>query len=351
MWNTDPPLTPGSSEPRLAHHFRAVKTAFDRAAAVAGLHEVAVELAGFRLVIRAAGRDLAPAFLRALAHAAIPVPAAGAGRDLVIHAFDSASTGVPLPDLSWEGADTALEGGITATREGTTGILTLLDEERNEALHWIRDARRLPHSERTAPLRAILACWMSTRGCHLVHAAAVGSEDGAAILAGKGGAGKSSTALQCLLAGMDLAGEDYVALSAGAGLRVHAIYRSAKVDPSQRVHFGPLGPPEEPGGPGEKAVYFLGGDHPGRVVASMPLRAILVPRVTGERETRVTSITTMEGLGALLPSSVMQIPALGRGGVQAIGRWMKGLPCFRLELGSDRSAIPGVIRELLREAR
>ena len=47
----------------------------------------------------------------------------------------------------------------------------------------------------------------------VVHAASVGTKDGAVLIVGKGGSGKSTSALACLNAGMYYLGDDYTLIS------------------------------------------------------------------------------------------------------------------------------------------
>src|SRR5205807_9852223 len=83
---------------------------------------------------------------------------------------------------------------------------------------------------RAVPLRPLLGWVLASPGRHLVHAGAVGSEGQGVLLAGSGGAGKSTTAVACVEAGMSYVGDDYVLLSTGEPPAAHAIYGTAKLD-------------------------------------------------------------------------------------------------------------------------
>ena len=86
----------------------------------------------------------------------------------------------------------------------------LLDLARRIGLFWVRDQAELPYWTASAPFRTLLHWWMEANGCQLLHAAAVGHQDGALLITGKGGVGKSTTALTCLEAGMQLISDDYL---------------------------------------------------------------------------------------------------------------------------------------------
>ena len=61
------------------------------------------------------------------------------------------------------------------------------------------------------------------KGYQLVHAAAVGSEAGAVLISGKGGLGKSTTALSCLGKGLTYVGDSHVVVQLDPFPRVHSL--------------------------------------------------------------------------------------------------------------------------------
>ena len=84
-------------------------------------------------------------------------------------------------------------------------------------LAW-RSSRRTASSERLSlyergkPFRVLLSVWLHDRGVQVVHAALVARGDRGVLLPGRGGAGKTTSALTCLLAGFRYLGDDYVGL-------------------------------------------------------------------------------------------------------------------------------------------
>src|SRR2546429_207421 len=62
-------------------------------------------------------------------------------------------------------------------------------------------------------------------------ASTVGDERGAVLLAGAGGAGKTTTTVACLLDGLQFVGDNYVLLSQEAAPTVHGIYHNVKLRP------------------------------------------------------------------------------------------------------------------------
>ena len=166
---------------------------------------------------------------------------------------------------------------------------------------------------------------------------------------GKGGSGKSTTALACLKSELFHAGEDYVLLAGGHAPFVHSLYHTAKVVPEQLWRVPHLEPwvSNRARLDLEKAVVYLKEGFAEKLIAGFPLRAILLPRITGQRETQVVPATPRECLDALVPSSFVQLPGLGRDGLQLMVQTVQTLPSFVLELGTDLTRIPPVIASVL----
>ena len=88
----------------------------------------------------------------------------------------------------------------------------------------------LPDYVLAAPFHFHLQWWLRERQFLIIHAAAVGNENGAALIVGQSGSGKTTTALSCLAAGMDYFGDDYCIISLIPYPTVHSLYNSAKID-------------------------------------------------------------------------------------------------------------------------
>src|SRR5690606_30759470 len=129
---------------------------------------------------------------------------------------------------------------------------------------------------------------LGAAGAQLAHAAAVATNDGAALLAGAGGSGKSTTAALCLADGFAYLGDDYVAVTSSEGrVDVHTLYATAKPTPdalARLPRFAAL--VDGPGTTDDKAVALLAPAFPAaQLPASRQARAVLLPRVTNARDT------------------------------------------------------------------
>lgn len=87
---------------------------------------------------------------------------------------------------------------------------------------------------RAQPAHHALAAWLANRGALMVHAGAVEIDGRAVLLVGRGGSGKSTTALACAQAGFGFLGDDLCVVepadpASGEAAKVHAIYGTAKL--------------------------------------------------------------------------------------------------------------------------
>lgn len=323
--------------------------------------------------VRIAGEPLIEPLTRALAHlSSEPVE----HPDIVINCWDRATSGSapPLPPL-----DQTLSEG-TVTERGDEGLVfwgspALVGESdegwalwrpafgafstaapgATEAWHWVEAADEIPYWDVAAPFKAILHRWARSRGNQLLHAGAVGTDDGAVLLVGSPGSGKSTTSLVCLDAGMKYLGDDYVMVSTDPKPQVHSISCAAKLEVPQakrHPHLMPtiwnadrLGERRE-----EKAVAFV--DHtPGAVAGSVPLKMVIVPRVSGRPNTTAAELSGGRAFLALAPSTIIQMPGSRDDEFAAMGELVRQIPAAALHLGSDLSTIAPVIKDLIRQCQ
>jgi hypothetical protein len=347
-----------SSSTTAADFFETTYGYFREAVERASSVERNFRVGGYDVRMCFAGLALVPRIAPAFEHLSTE---SGAAPDLTVCLWDSASTRTADVTPAWTTEAYAAQGKVTGYCDDRfltaydmgTGVLSLLDTQRSIALYWTRDGHALPSYESGAPLRTILNWWMRGHGRHLAHAAAVGGPDGGILLAGKGGMGKSTTAMACLDSSLLYAGDDYVLLSAVDRPKIYSIYNSAKVG-ADAVHRLPhlasaIGNYQALGA--EKAIFFLQDRLPHKLAGSFALRAILLPRVTGQPHTKLRPASSAEGLLALAPSSMFQLPGAGPDSFQILAQVARQVPCYVLQLGTDLIMIPSVIEGLLVDLR
>ncbi len=338
-----------------SHFFQTLAQAWCHAAQVCPPTSYFYQVGEFVIELHIVGAQLAARLTPALGHLACPTPQPPA---LTIALWDVAATDVALPPVPWQptayGARSEVQGytdgRILAAYQMDTGGLSLLDRQQQLAIYAVQNAAQLPSYEDAMPLRSILHWWLRDQGCQLIHAAAIGHEDSGILLAGRGGAGKSTTALAGLLAGMAYVADDYCLVRTTPTPRVYSLYSTGKVAADHIQRFPALRPfvnnPDRLA-MGEKALLLLHHHFPEQIKRSFPLRAILLPRVYGGSETQVTRATATDALRALAPSTIFQLPGAGKEDFEFLARFVRHLPCYWLHLGTTIEHIPGVIQKML----
>jgi coenzyme PQQ synthesis protein D (PqqD) len=333
-----------------------------------GSTETCYRIAGRNVRIRCAAGMRIPELGLAFEH--LKSPQGAFEPDLTIQVWDAVSGGPPqhpflatyLRDFfpQWDKA-CGTRGEVLAFHSqdlpvlyhAGPDILSVIDPESRTAYYLKRDHTPLPYWEIGSPFRTILHYWLSRQGLQFVHGGAVGGPQGGVILAGKGGSGKSTVSLACLNAGMSYAGDDYCVVELKNPPQLHSLYNTAKLKSKADVDRFPdlrdrvWNPDALSSDTGDKATFFLAQWWPTQMSAGFPLRAVLVPRITRERDTRLGECTEAQALLALAASSVAQLPMAGVDDLDRMGAIVEQLPRYTLYLGTDIAQVPGVIQSLL----
>lgn len=347
--------------------FDALAAGFERAAGRTGVLERDLMIAGFRVRLRFAGPALLPVILPALAHREAPV--AGTA-DFSIALFDCHSTKVRLPFLAdrfvdllrlrwWEWLAGRREikdlngPRIRSVFHLGPDILSLLDTARDQAVYWVDDAATIPYYEQGYPLTVLLNWWLARQGHFFVHAATMGLPSGGVMLTGKGGSGKSTTTLSCVFSDLGIVSDDYAVVDPAAGI-AYGLYNTVKLKGLRDVHRFPglagrvsnlervkAGADDEDG---EKAMIFLHQHFPERLLGSLPLKAILVPRIHDRPETEFAPVSAALAFKALAPSTVFQLPGNAHDAFAGLVQMVRRIPSYEIALGSDIGDIPAALR-------
>ena len=302
-----------------------------------------------------AGPQLVPHFLPALSHLVVE---AHREADVTFCLWDSESTGVDMipPPCPWECfTDRGDIWGMTsdAVRSAFHWIecsLNLFHVERRQALYWVQSDAGLPFWAKASPLRTLFHWWMEQNGKHLLHAAAVGTGDAAILITGKGGSGKSTSALACLEAGMQYVADDYLIVQSDPEARAFSLYSTAKLNSDQVDRFPALRHlvTNEQYLGNEKAVIHLYPERAAQVSRSLPLAAVVTPTFAdGEAETTFAPVPREALQRAAAFTTMTQLPHAGRPMHAFIESLIAGLPALTMRLGSNVAAVPDAIRALL----
>ena len=208
----------------------------------------------------------------------------------------------------------------------------------NEAIYWVKSASQIPYYESSAPLRPILHWWMSANGSQLLHAAAVGLHDKGVLIIGKGGSGKSNTAISCLESDLYYAADDYCLLSFNPEPEVHSLYATGKLffEDVKSYNFLKDINLTLQDKSGDKALFFLYPKFEKRLFKSFPIKAILLPKISNKEEVRISLTSAAKAYLALAPSTIFQLQGCRNKTHENIARLLHNVPCFSMDLSINR---------------
>jgi hypothetical protein len=344
----------GINKSRLEQYFELVLDAFKHTQAISGRIDTQYQMGRFNVRLCFAGSALVPKLSPAFDHLVVKQEYRPS---LTINLWDSESTGTYLPEPLWEMGERMYQGEMWVADterykymyQPGEGYLRLLDLTRNEAILWTADASKIPYYETGAPLKMILNWWMGNRANQIIHAGAVGMNGSGVLLVGKGGSGKSTTALVCLDSGLDYLSDDYCMVANESVPYAYSLYCSGKINAEDFERFPNFMPALSNGEHlnSEKALFFFNKLFPQQLVRGFPIKAILIPKVTDRIETTLTMVSPAESYLAIAPSTIFQLRGIRQPMHEHIAGFVRKLPSYRLELGQEISKIPGVIQNCI----
>ncbi len=168
----------------------------------------------------------------------------GSFADVVL--WDPRAAAAPLPSLPWPVEAYRPCGEVKGYSDGASYIrfdvpmqaITVIGAGMHKGAYFNRSPDELPAYESAGPLKWLFHRLAVERGMFAAHCGAVSLANSAAVIIGPRGAGKSTTALACLSAGLDYLGDDRCLLEPGAIPMVHALYTRAKFFSTDRAKFG-----------------------------------------------------------------------------------------------------------------
>ncbi|MCT7980092.1 serine kinase [Laspinema olomoucense] len=312
-------------------------------------------LAGHKIRLCFAGSALIPYLTPALSHLEIE---AVANPELTVCLWDSESTHTAMLPPPWSKDCYHPKRGeiigyntdrIHTSFQWGSYALSLLDRDRNLGIYWISTVKQIPYWETGAPLRTIFNVWLNQREVQLVHAGAVGLPEGGVLLAGKGGSGKSTSALACLNSNLFYASDDYCLISPTPTPTVFSLYNTGKknADDVERLPFLASAIRNRDRLDTEKALYFIHQTFPEKILNHFPIKAILIPRIAGTKDTTLEPTSSTSALTALAPSTMIQLPGTGKEACQMMKTVADRVPCYELRVGTEIEQIPQTIFQLL----
>lgn len=308
----------------------------------------------FTFCLRFAGKAMLDALTLALSHLEVDVLDQC---DLTICIWDSASTFSPPIQFPWTNNSLALRGEVVGYNNEHihtvvdihTKVLNVFDRNHHLALYWIKDHKEIPWWIEGSPFQLIFHWWAKDRGYQLTHAAAVGYSKGGVLLAGKGGAGKSTTTLACMKAGMKYLSEDYCLISSAPDVWIYSLYNSAKLQEKTLNWFPELRKyvKNSQRAEGEKAFLFHHTFQPEKIIDKFPLKAVLTLNIEEAKDSWLEPIEPTDAIAPLTISTLWQLTHTGPTDFNHLKYVTFSVPCYKLHVGSDLMRVPQLIEEVL----
>lgn len=233
------------------------------------------------------------------------------------------------------------------------GTLMMLNLVNDKAIYWVKSGSQIPYYDSSSPLRSILHMWMSSCGSQLLHAAAVGIKNKGILLVGKGGSGKSNTAVSCLNSELYYLADDYCLLSFKPDPTVFSLFATAKLHCEDVARYPFLEELQLKANElvikTEKALFFLHPTFENRMISDLPIKAIFIPKVADVLSPKITPISSSKAYLALAPSTIFQMHGNKDRTHENIVRLLKEVPSFLFELSSETSLNSKAIQDFLHE--
>ncbi|MEP7313398.1 MAG: hypothetical protein ABI859_12510 [Pseudomonadota bacterium] len=312
-----------------------------------------LSIAGFPIRVRVAGQAWAQIVAASMGHLVSTQHPAGEPA-LTIDVWDVEDTGVPPPQLAEP--DPAAPPILMKTSEDGRFVgeerhhgMTWLDRTQNHIAGFALAATRLNLDERARPFHKLLSAWLEDRGVQFIHSGLITHAGKGILFVGNGGAGKSTSSISCLRAGMGYLGDDFIGLGVEDGRFIgHGLYASCLLNVHHIKRFPDLQPlghapnyPHE-----EKFVLYLAEAFPGCLRQRIAIDALMMPRVVDAELTTFRPASKAAALMAIAPTSVMLLPRPNRAAFERLTQLVQTTPSYWLELGRKVDRIPDAVRQL-----
>lgn len=327
-------------------------------------------LAGQTIRLQFAGDALVPYLTRALAHLFTePVT----NPDFTFCLWESETTKRPLPQLladfnrhvthlPWLGIRGIRnevfpysDERIQTALYGEKDILIVSDRRRKICVYWTQDAAELPFYEIGAPLRMPLQWQYNTPTRQMIHSGAVGTAElGGVLLSGKGGSGKSTTALTCLDSDLFYASDDYVLVELDPEVTAYSVFQTAKVKTLKDLERFPQLKSWVMNAAtivekDEKPMMFIGEHKPEKLIERLPIKVIVFPRFIAGADYQIEPISQLSAFKAIITSTITQTPFADKESLQMVTKLVRSVPSYLLVFGENQSRLPELVKQILTE--
>lgn len=334
--------TENTADTVLNDYLSTLGAAFQRACQTQPRHSQRLAIAGARVEMRFAGETLPQVMAPALAH--LDAPGDSAPPDIVLHLWDGPAPATP-PPFSLDAyrrfgqRAVAYRGSVALMYAPVNKLLYAYDRATRHGFFWTMDAAQLSIYERAAPVQTLFHWALAEYDWQIIHAAAIGTEQGGVLLIGSSGAGKSTTALSCLgQTGLRFLSDDKCLMRLQPASEAFALFSSAKIkaDMLERLpHFRSLLAGWDEDYKANKGLVFLHPTYADHLASSLPIKAILLPAVAHQPHAALHCVAPTQVFRQLGPSTVIWLPGAEADNYRFTAELARRLPCYRLDLATD----------------
>ena len=341
-------------------YFEILKKKFQQASEkLEGTHSFNFQLANKNLTISSAGQSLLSLTTQALIHLEAK------SNDLkekpfTIFIWDENESGISLPNPPWLSSENVSEDKYIqfqldhyfAYQFHNQSILYLYNVSENSAFCIVKDAQNLINSFIAAPFTKLISFWANKQNLNILHAGCVSLNNKGVLIVGRGGKGKSSTSIQCIIDGLDYLSDDYLLIDiTSEKTMAYSIYNSGHLELNNIENFPKIKSFIDIGdiNQNNKPYLFLSPIFKDKVKRSTEIKAIIVPLVTKNKSANYYPISSVEAIKALAPTSLVQLNTRGINSLQSLANLTRKFPNFCLELGSDFEDISFTVKNIINE--
>lgn len=312
---------------------------FEAAAAQQGVSSRQLDIAGRSLRIDVAGGSVLAALDLAFGPLVTDDPTPRGG-----HLIAWADAHHPLGFGEAAAAATRLPDGGLHIRHILSAVAEAFVPDHSMML-WGRAEAFTDGDVMAQPASTAIAAWLAHSGAFALHAGAVGDAKGAALLLGRGGAGKSTTALACAARGMRMLGDDVCIVTTDGAPMVHGLYATAKLTRDSEHRLGLAARPSVARTSKGKKVVALGDK---TFIRSAPLVALIVLAKSCD-DSKPVALSHSDIMRALAPTALKAAT-----GAYPLGQWLRtaaflarNVPGFLVGIDWDLDAVVSSIADSL----
>ncbi len=238
---------------------------------------------------------------------------------------------------------------IHALFNAESEVLTSLNLNSKIGFYYIPDIKQLPYYEKAAPMRLIMHYFAEFNDMILVHGASVSVDGKAVILAGKGGSGKTTTAIASALSGLEYLGDDYVIIDY-RNRTVHSLFCSAKIRWEAHQYIPSVKESSVNSPSDDKSYFFMRDLEEIKIRRDAQIAAIIIPSITPDSTPEIFKSSPLMALLLLSSSTIFQMPGSGIKTLAHLKELLQSVPVYQMTLSESSSVNAKLISNFLNDS-